>query len=120
QVVPLRTLHRKDYSLPYDQVLNSQNDFEKVLKSHPYWLTLQFSPLCDSIIVRSAEVVDSGVITPDSNASSIWERTVNTAHSKWAKNFMRVIQPVLKLTSSYNSTSMTSTLMPYVCHVMSL
>lgn len=101
-IVPQYRLTRYDYSLPFDDVFGSQTALDIMIKSS-HWLTLQFSPLCDSAIVRSAKPAIEGV---EISATEDYLTRPLYKHS------MRFIQPFLKLATylgeSSNTTSATS------------
>lgn len=102
RIVPQHRLTRFDYSLPFEDLFGSQAALDALIKN-AHWITFQFSPLCDSAVVRSAKPAIEGV-----EVSSTEEYFTRPLY----KYSMRFVQPFLKLASylgeSSNSTSASS------------
>jgi FAD/FMN-containing dehydrogenase len=110
RVVPLTNYARADYSLPVEEVVSHQSKIDDLLAKHPHWLSLQLSPLCDNVFVRTA----SPHVGQDD--SSPLQKLIS---SPWAKHGMRVLQPALRLAAA-TTGSTTSAIMQGVCAAMSL
>lgn len=100
RIVPQSRLTRLDYSLPFVDAFGSNHVVSTLLQAHSHWLTVQFSPLCDSAVIRTAKPAFEGLeISP---VEKYFTKPVYT-HS------MRFIQPLLKL-AAYLGEGSNSTL----------
>ena len=103
RIVPQRRLTRFDYALPFSDVFGSSIMMSAILQAHSHWLTIQFSPLCDSAIIRTASPAIEG------REESAAEKYFNYP---FYKHSMRLVQPFLKLAAyvgeSANATFMAS------------
>jgi hypothetical protein len=84
------------------------------------WITLQFSPLCDQMLVKSAKTWNDSAEPEELVLQTSTESSLISTHftSRWAKHHMRLVQPWLKLTAERGG--LTSTIMPSICAIMSL
>lgn len=112
RTVPLERLTRHDYSSAFGKVINTQSQLEALVHANAHWLMLQFSPLCDSIIVRTASKSSS------SSPSSLLTQSHDLISSTYSRGIMRIVQPMLKLSASESSPLSTSQLMNLACIAM--
>lgn len=124
RTVPLQHITRHDYSVAFDKLITTQSQLEGFLHANNYWLMLQFSPLCDSIIVRTASPSKQSSRSNGESESpaeqSMVSKVSSYVFSSYSKTAMRAVQPLLKLTTNPSSPASTPQLMNLVCTLMGL
>ena len=127
RTVPIKPLVRHDYSISFAQFITTQSQLEGFLHANSYWLMFQFSPLCESIIVKTASMVtlspasaEGSSSQSDSSQKSALEKVGDFVFSSYSSLAMRAVQPLLKLSASASSPFSTSQLMNTACTIMGL
>lgn len=96
RISALTHLERRDYAIPFDDALGTQSKLNAIIAQHPHWIALQFSPLCDDVLVRTA----SPTSMPGDNSF-----LAKFFAKPWAKYHTRLAQPLLKLISTFSASS---------------